>query len=304
MPHGHHHHHHVSAEDGDTRVAWAVAVNVGLTVVQVVGGLLSGSLSMIADALHNLSDAVSLLIAVWARRIARRPADDSMTFGYGRAEVVAALVNLTTLIVIGLYLAYEAVMRFFEPQPVAGWMVVIIAGFALAVDLVTAALTWAMAKDSVNMRAAFLHNVADALGSVAVMLAGTLILIFGWTWVDPAVTLGISGYILWMAFGEIGEVVRILMLGAPPRLPSEQVLRTAEGVAGVDNIHNAHLFQIDEHRSALQAHVVISAGEWTRADAIKTEIKARLDAAHGLSHVTLEVECAAHSCAHPARIGA
>ncbi|MDZ7601157.1 MAG: cation diffusion facilitator family transporter, partial [Hoeflea sp.] len=219
----HHHHHHVDPDAGDSRVAWAVVVNLGLTVAQIIGGIFSGSLAMIADAIHNLSDALSLIIAFLARKIARRPADGSMTFGYGRAEVVAALINYTTLIVIGLYLVYEAVMRFLTPSGVDGWLVVIIAGVALAVDMVTALLTYRLSKESVNIRAAFLHNVADALGSIAVIFAGTLIILYDWLWIDPAVTLMIAGYILWMSFHEIGGVIRILMLGAPPELSAAKV---------------------------------------------------------------------------------
>ncbi len=201
MPHdhGHHHHHHVDPDAGDTRVGMAVGVNLLLTVAQFIGGLLSGSLALIADAIHNLSDALSLVIAFAARKIARRPADDTMTFGYGRAEVVAALVNLTTLVVIGLLLVYEGLMRLVDPPEVEGWIVVILAGIALAVDLATVLLTVRMAKTSMNIRAAFLHNLADALGSVAVIVAGTLILLFDWRLVDPIVTLGISVYILWHA---------------------------------------------------------------------------------------------------------
>ena len=202
---GHGHHHHVDLEAGDRRVFAAIAVNMGLTVAQIVGGIVSGSLALIADALHNFSDAISLIIAFGARKIARRPRAAEMTFGYGRVEVVAALINYTTLIVIGLYLLYEAAMRFADPQPVEGWLIVIIAGIALIVDAVTAALTYAMSKSSVNIRAAFLHNVADALGSVAVIVAGTLILLYDWRLVDPIVTLGISAYILWHAGVEIGK---------------------------------------------------------------------------------------------------
>ena len=197
MPHDHHHHHHhIDPNAGDGRLIGAIAVNMALTVAQVLGGIFSGSLAMIADALHNFSDAISLVIAAVARRIARRPATEQMPFGFARAEVVAALVNYTSLIIIGLYLVMEAVLRFLSPEPVQGWLVVIIAGVALVVDLVTALLTYTMSKDSVNIRAAFLHNVADALGSLAVIFAGTLIILFGWTWIDPAVTLLVAGYIL------------------------------------------------------------------------------------------------------------
>ena len=284
-------------------MAAAVGVNLALTLAQVVGGILSGSLAMIADALHNFSDAASLGIAALARRIARRPADSDMTFGYGRAEVVAALINLTTLIVIGLYLVYEAILRFFDPQEVTGWLVIVIAAVALVIDLATAALTYTMSKTSVNIRAAFLHNLADAMGSLAVILAGALIWAFGWTWVDPAITLLIAGYILWMAWSEIGGVIRILMLGSPPRMAPENVLATAEAVEGVAGLHHAHLWQMDEHQAALQAHMVIETGAWAEADAIKQTVKARLEEAHGLTHVTLEMECASHVCSGVQRIG-
>jgi cobalt-zinc-cadmium efflux system protein len=299
---GHHHHHHVDAKTGDGRLVWAVAVNLLLTVAQIIGGILSGSLALIADALHNLSDAMALVIAFGARKIARRPATEDMTFGYGRAEVVAALINYTTLIVLGLYLAYEAVLRFFDPQGVDGWLVVIVAGVALVVDLVTAALTWAMSKDSVNIRAAFLHNLADALGSVAVIVAGTLILLFDWQIIDPLVTLGIAGYILWMSFNEIGGVIRTLMLGRPEDMKTADVITAMRGVEGVKDIHHAHFWQMGEHQPALEAHVVIAEGHWTQADAIKARIKAALDGL-GITHSTLELECARHACTDVPLIG-
>mgnify|MGYP000041199529 FL=1 len=300
---GHGHHHHVDPEAGDRRVFAAIAVNMGLTVAQIVGGIVSGSLALIADALHNFSDAISLIIAFGARKIARRPRDAEMTFGYGRVEVVAALINYTTLIVIGLYLLYEAAMRFADPQPVEGWLIVIIAGIALIVDVVTAALTYAMSKSSVNIRAAFLHNVADALGSVAVIVAGTLILLYDWRLIDPLVTVLIAGYILWQSFREIGPVIRILMLGSPPEIETDAVLDTVRGIDGVTGIHHAHFWQMDEHRAALDAHVVITEGRWSDADAVKERIKAALADRFAIEHTTLELECARHACDDPSEFG-
>jgi cobalt-zinc-cadmium efflux system protein len=300
---GHHHHHHMDPSAGDSRVAWAVVVNMALTVAQIIGGIVSGSLAMIADAIHNFSDAISLIIAFFARKIARRPADEAMTFGYGRAEVVAALINYTTLIVIGLYLIYEAIMRFIEPSGVDGWLVVIIAGVALAVDVVTALLTWSLSKESVNIRAAFVHNVADALGSVAVIFAGTLIILYDWQIIDPIVTLAIAGYILWMSFGEIGNVIRILMLGAPAEPSAAQVIESIETIGGVTSVHHLHLWQMQEHEAALDAHLVIDAGRWSDADAIKQAVKARLKQEFGVGHTTLELECAKHACVGAKVIG-
>ena len=301
MPHDHAHH-HIDPKAGDGRLIGAVAVNLGLTVAQIIGGVLSGSLALIADALHNLSDAASLVIALIARRIARKGATATMTYGYGRAEVVAALVNYTTLILLGIYLCYEAALRLFDPHAVDGWLVVIIAGIALLVDLVTAALTWAMAKDSVNIRAAFLHNLADALGSVAVIVAGTLILLFDWQIIDPLVTFGIAGYILWMSFSEIGGVIRILMLGSPAGIDTDRLIEDLRTVDGVQDIHHAHLWQMQEHEPALEAHVVVAPGRWSDADRIKAALKDRLAGA-GVGHSTLELECARHACTDSQRIG-
>ena len=298
-----HHHHHMDAGEGDSRVAWAVVVNLALTVAQIIGGIVSGSLAMIADAIHNFSDAMSLIIAFFARKIARRPADGKMTFGYGRAEVVAALINYTTLIVIGFYLVYEAIMRFIEPSGVDGWLVVIIAGVALAVDVATALLTFSLSKESVNIRAAFLHNVADALGSLAVIFAGTLIILYDWQIIDPIVTLAIAGYILWLSFGEIGNVIRILMLGAPPEPSASQVIETIEAIDGVQSVHHLHLWQMQEHEAALDTHLVIDTGRWGDADAIKQAVKARLKQQFDLDHTTLELECAKHACVGAKMIG-
>ncbi|TDK43169.1 cation diffusion facilitator family transporter [Antarcticimicrobium luteum] len=301
--HHHNHHHHVSAETGDARVAWAVAVNMALTVAQIVGGILSGSLALIADALHNFSDAIALIIAFGARRIARRPADAAMSFGYGRAEVVAALINYTTLVVLALYLIYEGVMRVLEPEPVDGWLVVWIAVLALAVDLATAALTYAMSRDSLNIRAAFLHNLADAMGSVAVIVAGSLVILKGWTWVDPVVTLLIAGYILWHVKADAGEVIRVLMLASPPSMAAEEVAGAVEAVDGVAEVHHVHLWAMQERAAALDAHLVIAPGDWGRADAVKAAVKAMLAERFGIGHSTLELECARHACMGAARFG-
>lgn len=292
----HHHHHHVDPESGDRRVFLAIAVNLLLTLVQIAGGLISGSLALVADAVHNFSDAISLILAFAARRIARRPMDAAMTFGYGRVEVVAALVNYTSLIIIGFYLVFEAVARFLDPQGVDGWIVVVVAGVALVVDVATALLTWSLSRESVNIRAAFLHNVADALGSLAVIVAGTLILLYDWRLVDPIVTVMIAAYIIWQSVAEIGPVIRILMNGSPADVAAADVVARMRSVDGVRDVHSAHLWQMQEHETALDAHVVVEEGEWSRADAIKANVKALLAAEFGIGHSLIELECSRHAC--------
>jgi cobalt-zinc-cadmium efflux system protein len=302
MPHDHTHH-HVDPDSGDRAVAAAVGVNVALTVAEIVGGLLSGSVALIADAVHNLSDAVSLAIAWVARRIGRRPTDATMTFGYKRAELVAALVNLTTLIIIGLYLVYEAIERFFAPVEVIGWLMIWVSAFALVVDAVTAWLTYRLSKESVNIRAAFLHNVADALGSVAVIITGILIVRFGWSWADPIATLLIAGYILWMAGREIRGVVTTLMLGTPPGIEPDEVLAAMETVEGVTNVHHLHVWQISERVTSLEAHLVTPATSLDEVARIKASLRDMLRERFAITHVTLDTETPDATCDDPARIG-
>ncbi len=300
---GHGHHHHPDAGAGGRRLGWAVAINLGLTVVQIGGGILSGSLALVADAVHNLSDALSLIIAWAARRIARRPADAGMTFGYRRAEVVAALINYTTLVVIALYLLWQAALRVIAPAEVLGPLMIGVAVVALVVDLGTVALTRAMARDSVNIRAALLHNLGDAAGSLGVILAGGLIWAFGWTWVDPAVTALIAAGILWMAITGMKPAIRILMLGAPAALDADEVLAALRHLGGVDGVHRLRLWEMQEGRPALDTHLVIAPGRWAEADAIKASARDLLAARFGIHDTTLEVECAAHVCAKPEALG-
>ncbi len=281
---------HINAQSGDRRVSIAIWANGLLTVAQIVGGILSGSLALIADALHNFSDMAALVIAFAARKIARRSADERMTFGYGRVEIIAALINYTTLILIGFYLIYEGGMRMIDPPAIQGWTVVILGGIALAVDALTAWLTYSMQKGSVNIRALFLHNLSDALASVAVVVAGSLIILYDMRWVDPAITIGIALYILYLAFTEIGGPIRTLMLGSPPDIDNAGVVEVMRSVEDVRDVHHVHLWQMQEHEVALDCHVVVTAQGWLRIEAIKDEIKGRLADGFGIVHSSLEFE--------------
>ncbi|KKM74593.1 hypothetical protein LCGC14_1398800 [marine sediment metagenome] len=288
---GHHHDHpHMDPDSGDRRVTIAIWANGLLTVAQIVGGILSGSLALIADALHSFSDMAPLIIAFAARKIARRPADEHMTFGYGRIEIVAALINYTTLILVGFYLIYEGAMRMIEPPEVQGWMVVIIGAAALAIDALTALLTWSMQKNSVNIRALFLHNLSDALASFAVIVGGSLILMYDLRWVDPAITIGIALYILYLAFTEIGGPIRTLMLGFPPDIDGHSVIETICGIEEVQDVHHIHVWQMQEHAIALDCHVVITEKGWQQLETNKAHIKEQLKARFNIAHSSLEFE--------------
>ncbi len=283
-----HDHHHDVDTMNDRRLGWAIAINMLLTLAQIIGGIISGSLALIADALHNFSDAASLLIALVARKIGRQPADHFKTFGYKRAEVIAALINLVTLVIVGLYLIYEALWRVFEPQIIEGWMVVMVASVALVIDVATAILTYRMSKNSMNIRAAFLHNVSDALASLGVIIAGSLIILYDWYWTDTLLTLLIAGYVLYQAATLLPKTIHILMEGTPEAISIDEVIKAMERVEGVSNVHHVHIWQLDEHKNALEAHVVIA--DFDQSETIKMALKSQLGQNYSIIHSTLEFE--------------
>jgi cobalt-zinc-cadmium efflux system protein len=285
----------------DARLLWTVVFNQLLTVAQVVAGIFSGSLALLSDAAHNFNDANALLIAYVARRISRRGANERYTFGYRRAELIGAMVNLTTLGVVGLYLVYEAVMRFFNPEPIVGWLMAAAAGLALVVDVATAALLWSMSRGSLNVRAAFVHNLTDALGSVAVLVGAAAIIWLGWTWVDPALTLLIAGYVLWQVATMLPQAMRILMEGTPPGMKLEDVAAAMAADPRVQDVHHLHVWQLDEGQVALEAHIVagpgLSAGD---RDGLRHDVKLMLTDRFRISHSTVEIESATAAGAHAA----
>ena len=281
-------HDHGAHEMSDSRLVWAVIVNVLLTVAQIAGGMISGSLALIADALHNLNDAASLGLALFARRISRRPADKLMTFGYGRAEVVAALINLTTLIIVGLYLLMEAVNRYFDPQPIAGWTLVIIAGAALVIDIITAALVYSGSKNSLNIKAAFLHNVSDALASVGVIVAGTLIILYQLYVADLVITVLIASYVLYQGCSLMPRTVRLLMGAVPDDVEFDAIVESLRATDGVRDLHHVHIWSLDEQKRALEAHLVPDHHSLPAFEEVKERVRQMLRSRFSIEHATLE----------------
>ena len=284
-----HSHSHGTKEISDKVLLWAVILNVGLSVFEFIGGAIAGSVALMADALHNTNDAAALLIAYIARKISRKSADRHYTFGYRRAELIGAMIQLTALIVVGLFLLYEAGRRFFEPQPIQGGWVMAASGVALVVDIATAWLLWAMAKGSMNAKAAFLHNLTDAGASVAVLLGGAAIYWLDWTWVDPSLTLLIAGYILYMSFGLIRKTSRILMEGTPKDLDLDKLKAAVMEIDGVRGLHHLHVWELDEDHRAMEAHIELESDDSDRRR-IRGEIASALKKRFHIAHSTLELE--------------
>ncbi len=282
--HGCSHHHHLSV---DHKLSWAAGINVILTLAQIIAGVLSGSLALVADALHNLSDAAAMVLALVARKISRRHADDKRTYGYKKVETLAAFANILTLIVIGLWLAYEAVIRFFSPQIIEGWTVIIVATLAIFINGATAWLTYKESKNSQNIRAAFLHNLTDMFSSVGVVIAGIFILLFGWYWVDPLMTMIISAYVLWYAAKDLPKICNILIDGAPEDINLPFIVDEIKLIDGVQDVHHVHIRYLNEHSYAFEAHIVPQDG--VNQENLKIGIKAKLKHLR-IEHSTLEFE--------------
>jgi cobalt-zinc-cadmium efflux system protein len=242
-----HFHSHVDENQSNKQLTIAVLINILLTLTQIIGGLVSGSLSLIADALHNLSDAAAIFIALMARKIGNKPPDYKYHFGYKRAEILATLFNSTTLIVIGLYLIFEAIAGYLNPQPINGWIVVWVAAIALLIDLLTAFLTYqAGANNNMNIKAAFIHNVSDAMASVIVIIAGTLIILYQWYVVDLIATVFISIYVIYHGLLLLKASCNILMQAAPNNFNSKKVVNALIREFQFDSVESIKVWQLDD----------------------------------------------------------
>lgn len=281
-----HHHGHDHSHTHDGKLNFAVFINILLTVVQIIGGLVSGSLSLIADALHNLSDAGAILIAIVARKIARKPANSNMTYGFKRAEIIGALINSTTLIIVGFYLIYEAISKYFNPEPIDGWIVVWIATIALVIDAVTAWLTYRTGvKNNLNLKAVFIHNMSDAFASIVVIVAGALIILYQWYFVDIIATIAISMYVIYHGLSLAKQTIKILMQAVPDDIDIDELCTVIESLTSVKKVNHIHVWQLDDNKKFLEAHVTL---EIDQIDNGVIQIKKILVNQYGIDHSTIE----------------
>lgn len=278
------------ASGGGTRLLVALALNLGITIAQVIGGVLSGSLALLSDAAHNASDAAALGIAYGARRLARRPPDARFTFGYARAETVGAMINLTALIMIALYLLVQGVRRLSEPPDVPGKVLLIVGAIAFVEDLLS---VWVLRRDmkgSLNVRSAVLHLIGDTASTVAVIVSGLLILWRGLTWVDPVLTIAISLYLLYEGGKELRKAARVLMDQTPPGLDVDALVGAIRAVDGVCDVRHVHVWRLDEHRNAVEACMAVAGTDIVVLERVKSAVKRMLHADFRIEHATLELE--------------
>lgn len=285
-----HGHSHNADEVRGKKLLWVTVLNLSITVVQVVGGLVSNSLSLLSDALHNLGDSSALFIAFIAGKISRRAPNSRRTFGYKRVEILAALFNAVVLISICIFLFYEAYERFMNPEPIKGKLMFWVAIFGLLANLISVVILNKDKAHNLNVRAAYLHLMGDTLSSVAVILGGVAIWVLGIYWIDPLITVFVGGYIIWHTWGILKETVEILMQATPANIDIGEIKKEIEKIDKVKNLHHVHIWKLDDTSIHFEGHVEVSENmDLESVGTIRQRAEQVLQKSFGISHITLQI---------------
>ncbi|NCC76783.1 MAG: cation transporter [Clostridia bacterium] len=272
-----------------TRIFWVTVLNFVITLAEVIGGLLSGSLALLSDSLHNLSDTVAIALSYVANRIAQRPKNPKKTFGYKRTEILAAFVNSTFLIMVSVFLMVEAVQRWRHPEAIDGLLMMVVATIGLLANLLSVILLRRESHGNINIKSSYLHLMSDTVSSVGVVLGGLLIKVWGWYWVDPLITLLISLYIMREAWTIVRLSIDILMQSGA-NLDYEKIRQGIEAMDGVNNIHHVHSWMTNENTIFFEAHLDLDDMSLCEVQNILVKVEHLLVEGHGISHVTLQPE--------------
>lgn len=285
---------HNNAEIKETtgkRLLIATVLNFAIAVAEVIGGIISNSLALLSDALHNLSDAVAVLLAYIAHRYSRKPSNVKQTFGYKRVQILAALFNAVVLIGISVYLFYEAYKRLMEPEPIKGLIMMVVAIVGLLANLAAVFLLRKDKSKNLNVRAAYLHLLGDTLSSFAVIIGGVLIFFFEWYWLDPIITFLIGIYIIKETWSILKETIEILMQATPRDIDINEVKKQIENIENIENIHHVHIWKLDDQSVHFECHIDLDRNlDLKSAEPIRNEILKLLSEKHNISHVTIQFE--------------
>jgi len=292
MGEGHHHHHghghgHGAGDDFGRAFALGVALNLGFVGIELTCGLLAGSVALLADAGHNLSDVLGLAVAWGGAALARRPASPRFTYGLRKSSILAALANALFLLLACGGIAWEAARRFADPPPVPGGVVMAVAGVGIAVNALTAWLFASGRHGDINVRAAYLHMVGDAAVSAAVVAAGGLVLVTGWAWVDPAASLIVVAVILWGTWGLLRDAIGMALDAVPTGVDPAAVQAMLGTLAGVTRVHDLHIWPISTTEVALTVRLVMPDGH--PGDAFLRAVEHRLEHEFGVDHSTIQI---------------
>jgi cobalt-zinc-cadmium efflux system protein len=273
------------------RLVISAILNATTTVAQIIGGILSGSLSLISDALHNFSDTVALVISFFAVRLAKRKNTEAQTFGYKRAEILAALFNACALVVVSVFLFKEVITRFSHPHPINSVLMLSVASVGLIANIVSVCLLKAHAHEDLNIRAAYVHLFSDFLSSIAVIIGAVAILISKAYWIDPALTILIGIYVLREGYKIIEESTHILMQHVPKGINLKEIQARIEVIEGIKDIHHAHLWAVTERDIHFEAHINVSRDMQVSETCILVkQVEETLKEYFAITHVTLQIE--------------
>jgi cobalt-zinc-cadmium efflux system protein len=286
-----HDHDHDARSGSGRALGLALALTAGFTIVEVVAGFLTGSLALLADAVHMLSDNVSLALALGAVLLARRPATPERTYGFKRAEVLAALVNGLALVALAIWILYAAVRRLGDPPDVLGGWMLVVGLVGIGVNLAAGAILFRARAGSLNVDAAFRHVLADLLGSVGVVVAALVILATGWLEADPVVSILIALFVLASSWSILRDSTTILLEAAPKGIDTSAVGERLARAPGVVEVHDLHIWTITSGFPALSAHVLVGRGEDCHGR--RRELESLLRTEFGIEHTTLQVDHAA-----------
>jgi cobalt-zinc-cadmium efflux system protein len=283
------HHHHETGDITGVRLGAVTELNLIITAAEVVGGILSGSLALLSDALHNLGDSAAIVTSWIAHRIAARPNTPEKTDGYKRAEVLAAFVNALVLLALSIFLLGEAYRRFRSPEQIESTLMLIVATIGLLANVLSVFLLRSGSRENMNIRSSYLHLLSDSISSVGVILGGIAIQLWNVVWIDPLITVAISLYIIRETWHIVREAVDILMQ-ASPRIDYEELKAAVEGVTGVKNLHHVHLWRSDEKSIYFEGHVDVEDMRVCDAQRIIGDIQQILHERFGIGHATIQVE--------------
>jgi cobalt-zinc-cadmium efflux system protein len=270
-------------------LGWAMVATLGLVVAEIFGGVLGRSVALLNDAVHNLSDVPALGISYLAMRWAQRPADDEKTYGYHRAGVLAAFTNATVLVLLSLWLGYEAVERFRSPvNVVEGWMI----WTSLAALAVNGGITLALVRGrgDLNLRSILVHNFGDALSNIAIIVGAIIIHMTGLRWIDPLLGVAIGLLVLWSSIGILRQSSHILLEGRPQDMSVEDVARAVLTVPGVQEVHDVHIWSLGDAHNALSLHARIPDMHLDECERILSDIQEKVADKFGIGHTTVQLE--------------
>lgn len=292
MGHNHSYNHsHTHPDLKGRNLFISILLNILITVSQVIGGLISGSLALLSDALHNFSDVLSLVVSYVANKLAKRKASTHRTFGYKRAEILAAFINASSLIIVAALLIIEAIKRFQNPEQIESGLVIWLSLLGIVANGLSVLLLKKDSEANMNMKSAYLHLLTDMMASVAVFVGGLLMMYFEVYWVDSVLTFVIALYLIWMGFDLLKDSTKVLMLFTPNAIPIKQIVEEINAFESIKNVHHVHVWQLNEEEIHLEAHIDFKDDiTLSQFEVILHKIEAMLFNKYDINHVNIQPE--------------